>query len=193
MTPQQLAFFRQAGSDWEVFRYLRQATPAGAPSWVRLLCRLVSIRIPVVPVCHELHYLQMCTEKLAKAYFNDTGRPRGHAAFRTMFLSLRTNRNAVVPLQFPSVVALVHWITSVQPVVDALEDLAPAIADRAAVPKPNPEYPYPRANPITAPADYTFTAEVYSLLEAQRRSGLPPFLAVLGRMIATMRTVSWHL
>lgn len=193
MTPQQSAFFRQSQTDWETYQYLHQATPSGTASLVRKVCRLVGVRVPLLPVCHELHYLQMCTEKLAKAYFHDVGRPRTHAAFRKMFLSLRTNPNAVAPLRFSSIVELVQWITSVQPVVDALEDLAPAIADRPQVQKPNPEYPYPKSNPIHAPADYLFRLEVYALLDAQIQTGQPAFLMILSRMIETIQTAAWHL
>lgn len=189
MTPQQHAFFRQATTDWETFRYLRQAT--GTAALVRWLCRRVGVHVPYLPVCHMLHYLQMCTEKLAKAYFNDAGRPRNHAAFRRMFTSLLTNPNAIIPLRFPSVVEFVAWIVSVQPIVDALEDLAPSIADRLNL--PNPEYPWPKNNPVTAPIDHPFTTEVFNPLNAQAGSGQPDFLTILGRMIETMHSTNWHL
>jgi hypothetical protein len=43
-----VAFYRQAQSDWDVYLRLTQMLD--------------------VPRCHELHYLQMACEKLAKAY-----------------------------------------------------------------------------------------------------------------------------
>jgi len=48
MTEQE-AFLAQASSDYEVFQIL------------------LDLDRTVVPVCHPLHYLQMSTEKLAKA------------------------------------------------------------------------------------------------------------------------------
>jgi hypothetical protein len=188
MTVQQLAFFRQAASDWEVFLYLRQATPAGTRRWS---IGTAGIRIPRLPVCHELHYLQMCTEKLAKAYFDDSRPKSSHAVFRNMFKSLRTNSRAILPLNFPSVVEFVQWIVAVQPIVDGLEDLAPSIADKLS--RANPEYPYPKDDPINAPADHTFVAEMYAHLVAHEHSGQPFFLTVLDRMLGTMRADAWHL
>ncbi len=44
------AFAAQGRSDWRVYQYL---APLQAPSF---------------PACHALHYLQMATEKIAKAY-----------------------------------------------------------------------------------------------------------------------------
>lgn len=189
MTPRQRAFYRQAASDWAVFAYLRQATPGGVKPWRRQLAGLVGVNVPVLPVCHELHYLQMCTEKLAKAYFL-ANPPGGHAAFRQFLRSLLTNGTAVGPLGFSSSGDLTRWVNTAVPVGDALEDLAPALADRAGL--PNPEYPWPKAAPVTAPVDHPFVVEVYSRLATQARSGEPPFLEIFGRMVETLPQ-GWHL
>ena len=74
--------------------------------------------------------------------------------------------------------------------IGAIEDLAPSIADRKGL--PNPEYPWPRDTEANAPMDYSFHAEVYTLLDAQGSSGEPPFLTILGRMVETMQSRAWH-
>lgn len=132
----------------------------------------------------------MCTEKLAKAYYS-TNYPTGHAAFRRFLTDLPINPRAVKPLHFSAVADLTRWLGSVKPITDAIEDLAPAIADNKGL--PNPEYPWPKQNPTVAPADYSFGAEMYTLLDAQAQSGEPPFLIVLERMVRTMQSAPWNL
>jgi hypothetical protein len=190
MNPRQAAFYRQARSDWSVFQHLH-----AGPSWwwvktQQVWCRVVGVRPFSFPVCHELHYLQMCTEKLAKAYYR-TDLGTGHAAFRRFLTDLPVNPNALHPLGFRGAADLTRWQASVKPTVDAIEDLAPSIADNKGL--PNPEYPWPKANPTTAPADHPFTAEVFVHLDAQARSGEPAFLTILQRMVTTMQTAGWHL
>jgi hypothetical protein len=190
MNARQLAFYRQARSDWSVFHHLH---PVGRRWWTtvqRAWCSLVGLRPFSFAVCHELHYLQMSTEKLAKAYFKTDPRT-GHAAFRGFLAALPSNPGAVAPLNFADLGSLTRWQGSVKSIVDAIEDLAPAIADKKGL--PNPEYPWPKANPTIAPVDHPFTVEVFSRLDAQRVSGEQPFLTVLGRMIDTMQSAAWHL
>jgi hypothetical protein len=143
-----------------------------------------------LPVCHELHYLQMSTEKLSKAYYQrELG--TGHAAFRSLLRDLPGNPKALDPLGFSTTADLTRWAGSVKPIVDAVEDLAPAIADREGL--PNPEYPWPKANPTTAPVDYAFAVEVFSHLDKQEVSGEQLFLTVLDKMVRTMQVAAWHL
>ena len=190
MNARQLAFYRQARSDWSVFLHLHPTSYRWGTAARRVWCGLVGVRPYAFAVCHELHYLQMCTEKLAKAYFKTDPRT-GHADFRGFLVALPSNPAAVAPLGFADIGGLTRWQGSVKPIVDAIEDLAPQIADKKNL--PNPEYPWPRADPTTAPVDYPFTAEVFTKLDAQATSGEPPFLTVLGRMIDTMQTETWHL
>jgi hypothetical protein len=133
----------------------------------------------------------MCTEKLAKAYFPAVLPRSGHAAFRAFLRDLPGNPGAPAPLGFVDFAGLTRWEGSAASVVGAIEDLAPQLADQKGL--PNPEYPWPRGAETHAPADYPFQTEVYSLLDAQARSGEPPFLAVLGRMVDTMQSARWHL
>jgi hypothetical protein len=133
----------------------------------------------------------MCTEKLAKAYY-PTAIPRsGHAAFRRFLTDLPLNPGALAPLRFANLAALTRWQGSVISIVGAIEDLAPQIADGKGL--PNPEYPWPRGAEANAPVDYPFQAEVFALLDVQVRSGEPPSLGILGRMVDTMQSEAWHL
>ena len=111
--------------------------------------------------CHQLHYLQMVTEKLAKAYLWRTGKPppKSHAAF-VAFLSAVAHRRAAdrdriaTCLGFGIGSALEHWIPTVKPLAHALERLAPSLAGDD---RPNPEYPWPREAPAVAPTAFDFT------------------------------------
>ncbi len=190
MNARQAAFYRQARSDWSVFCQFR---PDGPRWWVavrRAWCGMVGLRPFSFPVCHELHYLQMCTEKLSKAYYK-TDLRTAHAAFRRFLTDLPGNSNVLRSLGFAAVADLTRWQGSVKPIVDAIEDLAPSIADNKGL--PNPEYPWPKANPTIAPVDHPFTAEMYAILKAQGKSGEPAFLTILGRMVETMQSSGWHL
>ena len=191
MNARQRAFYRQARSDWSVFRHFH---PSGSRWWVtvqRVWCSVIGSRTLSFPVCHELHYLQMCTEKLAKAYYPDALPRSGHAAFRRFLTDLPINPTTLAPLGFDDIASLTRWQGTVSLLTGAIEDLAPSLADRKGL--PNPEYPWPRDAEANAPMDYPFQVEVYSLLEAQAHSGEPPFLTILGRMVDTMQSRAWHL
>jgi hypothetical protein len=109
--------------------------------------------------CHQLHYLQMVTEKLAKAYFWRSGNPppKQHAGFVQFMRSLggiqqsKRARLATI-LGFKNFKSLQTWIPSVSPLVYELERLAPAMAQNG----PNPEYPWPHNAPTEYPARYQF-------------------------------------
>ena len=191
MNARQRAFYRQARSDWTVFRHFHPKASRWWATVQRLWCSAIGSRPPSFPVCHELHYLQMCTEKLAKVYYPDALLRSGHAAFRRFLTDLPLNLEAVAPLGFDDIASLTRWQGTVGPVVGAIEDLAPSLADRKGL--PNPEYSWPRDAEVNAPMDYSFQAEVYSLLNAQAHSGEPPFLTILGRMVDTMESAAWHL
>jgi hypothetical protein len=192
MNARQVAFYRQARSDWSVFRHFHPDEPRWWTTMQGAWCGVVGVRPFSFAPCHELHYLQMCSEKLAKAYY--TAPPRGHDAFRRFLTDLMSNTRAAIPLGFAGfagLAGLTRWEGSVRRIVGAIEDLAPQIADRRRL--PNPEYPWPRGAETHAPADYSFQTEVYTLLDAQARSGEPPFLTVFGRMVDTMQSTGWHL
>jgi hypothetical protein len=91
----------------------------------------------------------MCTEKLAKAYYK-TDLGKGHKAFRRFMTDLPSNPAAIAPLGFGDLAALTRWQLSAARVADALEDLAPAVADGKNL--PNPEYPGRKMRPQPRPS-----------------------------------------
>jgi len=133
MNEQQRLYLVQARSDWQVFELLKTQ-----------------------PVCHRLHYFQMCVEKLAKAYFwKHSGASKlGHAAFVKFIRSIATNRKVAGQLGFPNTVSFGEWIKDLSDLVYELERLAPALAFDAQ----NPEYPWPRSKPMYAPVEHEFVA-----------------------------------
>jgi len=122
--------------------------------------------------CHTLHYLQMATEKLAKAYFWRSGSapPRSHAGFvqflRFLGSQIPSNdRNRVANLfHFSRSNDFQSWIRSALPMAYDLERISPDLANDG----PNPEYPWPHAGPEAAPANHDFTVW-HSLISAQGR------------------------
>jgi hypothetical protein len=120
---------------------------------------LVLLRKQGGAACHQLHYLQMVTEKLAKAYFWRTGAPppRNHAGFVQFLRSLggvpQARRQLVAStLGFTLFADLQMWINSILPLAYDLERLAPALANDG----PNPEYPWPHIAPTNAPVHFSF-------------------------------------
>jgi hypothetical protein len=111
--------------------------------------------------CHQLHYLQMVTEKLGKAYFWRVGHPprSTHASF-VRFLQALNNRPRVEAnriarlLGFGRLQDLGRWIPTITPLAYDLERLAPSLAG---FDSPNPEYPWPHGAPLHSPISYQFT------------------------------------
>jgi len=110
--------------------------------------------------CHQLHYLQMVTEKLGKAYFWRTGRPprTTHASFVRFLQALDDRPSADADriaklLGFGRSQDLQNWIPTVTPLAYDLERLAPKLAGYN---NPNPEYPWPHASPVNAPVSFQF-------------------------------------
>ncbi len=109
--------------------------------------------------CHSLHYLQMITEKLAKAYFWRSGipPPRSHAGFVQFLRFLghirQKDRERIANLfSFNRFTDFQNWIRAVQPIAYDLERLTPDLANDG----PNSEYPWPHAEPQHAPVEYSF-------------------------------------
>jgi hypothetical protein len=117
-------------------------------------------RTRLLPVhhCHPLHYFQMATEKLGKAYFWRKGHapPKTHTGFR-QFLKALLDRQAELELiastlGFSRGVDLEHWAIRAQELARRVERLAPAEAGEG----PNPEYPWPHLVPTRCPAQHSF-------------------------------------
>lgn len=109
--------------------------------------------------CHTLHYLQMVAEKLAKAYLwrSGTPPPQSHAGFVHFLRFLghirQEDRDRVANLfSFNRFTDFQNWIRTVLPIAYELERLAPNLAHDG----PNPEYPWPHAEPRRAPVEYDF-------------------------------------
>ncbi len=109
--------------------------------------------------CHALHYLQMVTEKVAKAYFWRSGSPppKSHAGFVQFLRFLgqvqQRDRERIANLfSFNRFSDFQNWIRAVLPIAYNLERLSPDLANDG----PNPEYPWPHAQPEFAPVNHKF-------------------------------------
>lgn len=159
MNQAQKLWWKQALSDWSAYRILKK--DGGADK------------------CHQLHFLQMCSEKIAKAYLIRTLHPkRSHAGFGKFLRLLIQSTNSSTLLkvarvhQFKQIQAFESWIKSVRPLADDLEHLAPALANDG----PNPEYPWPHDTPVHAPALFAFP--ILERLELAEGRSLLRFLEV---------------
>jgi hypothetical protein len=132
----QAAFLRQARSDWEAYQKTTEL------EW---------------PNCQCLHYLQMVTEKLSKAFLvagdtkleNLTG---SHAAFVKFIRIMSGNRNLQRALGMNKSQQKAKF-KALLPLAREIELLAPALAQGG----PNPEYPWEDpSGKILAPVDYSF-------------------------------------
>lgn len=138
MIEPQTLWWKQARSDFDLFIVLRRR---GASE------------------CHLLHYLQMATEKLSKAYLWRSGNPppRVHTGFVRFIKALLSRRGELdriaFVLGFNDQAGLVRWAGAVQPLAYSLQNIAPA----EAMDGPNPEYPWPHYAPTACPVDHTFT------------------------------------
>ncbi len=135
MTVQQRLFLIQGQSGFAVFTLLRNNSR--------------------VAPCHALHYLQMATEMLGKAYVWKFGPPAklSHHAFVRFLRNLETNRLAQRQLGCDG--QNERWqnlIAKSIPLAQGVESLAPNLAGDG----PTPEYPWPPAMPDTAPVEHEF-------------------------------------
>src|SRR5437899_5434722 len=132
MNDHQKLYFDQAKSDFEIFQFLKGK-----------------------PACHRLHYLQMCTEKLGKAFFFKKPPPYpSHAGFVKFLRNLSTRRNIWRALNFGRREDLELYVRGIHQIAQDVESLAPQLADDG----PNPEYPWPRPpkEATTTPLHCTF-------------------------------------
>ncbi len=138
MNQYQELWWRQAQSDHDLFVLVRRQGAAE---------------------CHRLHYLQMATEKIAKAYFWRSGSPppKSHAGFVQFLRFLgqvkHAERERIAELfSFNRFADFQSWIHAILPIAYELERLTPDLAKEG----PNPEYPWPHEQPEHAPADFSF-------------------------------------
>jgi len=130
------AFWAQAKSDWEMYAKLDETRE---------------------PACHVLHYLQMATEKLGKAYLMARGTDVGdvqtsHQAF-TQFLRLAARNGKVQRKLGMTAAQLRAHVRRLLPIAHAVEKLAPALAAGSV----NAEYPWSTPQgAIVAPIRHSF-------------------------------------
>ena len=109
--------------------------------------------------CHRLHYLQMVTEKLAKALLtkpgSDTPAPPSHVLFVRMLQSLKWRPDVWRSLGYTRATVFKRYVDSLLDLATKIERLSP---DQAGFGQPNPEYPWrDRAgNQVLAPVEYEF-------------------------------------
>lgn len=170
-----VAFIAQARSEWRVFQLLTdQSQQPGQPA---------------MPSCHHLHYLQMVCEKVAKAYrLRDTkasvdelvSKHSGFAKFvGPFFLAVLKDEYSGRDAHLASLMA------GVRAIAREIEKLAPAI-DRLASPE-NAEYPWERADAVTAPCDYSFPS-----LDLLRQPSGRSFLKLLTRALDEFERLTIH-
>lgn len=140
MNAEQRLWWRQSQSDHELFVHFRSGKVAAHE-------------------CHLLHYLQMATEKLSKAYLWRSGHapPKSHTGFVRFLRALMTRPdgeldNIASGLGFKSQAELLVWVRGALPLAYALQNMAPAEANDG----PNPEYPWPHENPTQTPVGHSF-------------------------------------
>lgn len=131
--------------------------------------------------CHSLHYLQMATEKIAKAYLWRSGSPppKQHAGF-VHFLRLlgqireKGDRQRIATLfTFTRFSDFRNWINRAGlPIAYDIERLSPTYADDG----PNPEYPWPHREPRFAPVHHEF--EVWSRMQTSHGRNLMRIIRV---------------
>jgi hypothetical protein len=134
-----VGFATQSRSDWQVYGRLAADQQ--------------------IPACHELHYLQMACEKIAKAYrCRDTAanledllkRHVGFAKFMGSFLASPSIKEAYRgrDAQLRQVSRLARTLAR------EIEKLAPAV-DRAGSPE-NAEYPWETGDDVISPCEYSY-------------------------------------
>lgn len=118
----------------------------------------VQLRRSGASECHLLHYLQMATEKLSKAYLWRSGHapPKTHTGFVRFLRALLGRRGDLDRIAqvfgFGRQADMDNWMRSVQVLAYSLQNIAPAEAGDG----PNPEYPWPHDAPEHCPVDHTF-------------------------------------
>lgn len=113
----------------------------------------------------------MVTEKLGKAYFWRSGHPprKSHASFVRFLQALDSRPSPDLAriaghFGFRRADDFENWIPTITPLAYDIERLAPDLAGDNG---PNPEYPWPWALPVNAPASSEF--EVWTRLTESGR------------------------
>lgn len=115
---------------------------------------LLKLNREAAPLCHQLHYLQMATEKMAKGFLTQTGGiryPKTHNAF-VIFVKLAARApDFRAASRFKDRGQFSAYTTSLLEMARKVEDLSPDGGDH-----PNPEYPWEENGIILLPTEYAF-------------------------------------
>jgi hypothetical protein len=132
----QAAFLKQAQSDFAIYELLQSQD---------------------VAVCHQLHYLQMLTEKLSKGLTQQTGfPPTKHKAF-VDFLRIAKGRSDIQRLTgIRKKDRHQAFMNSMISTADQIESLAPKGGEEG-LKHVNPEYPWEQGGVVITPAEYAYT------------------------------------
>lgn len=108
--------------------------------------------------CHRLHYLQMCSEKLAKGLSSGSSNAApipSQVAIVRMLQLIKGRPEVRKALGFPNAASFNESIGSLLDLATKIQSLAPSVAKMS---QPNPEYPWPDKGSglIVAPCDYDF-------------------------------------
>jgi hypothetical protein len=113
-----------------------------------------------VEYCHQLHYLQMTAEKMAKGFLTEpTARnppPFTHTAMVRFLRTLKGRPDVRAQLGFTNhAAAFSAFIDSLLPLAEQIQRLAPNFAGES---RPNPEYPWRPASSdaVIPPAEFDF-------------------------------------
>ena len=134
------------------------------------------------PYCHQLHYLQMSTEKLAKAYGtppNGEPPPPVHEGLVNLLRLVRRSPDLRRRLGFGrDTASFDRFIVSLLPLARAIERLAPSFAGTT---QPNPEYPWldVATGRVVAPEAFAFPTFGATAQRMVRLQGLVDKLLVL--------------
>ena len=130
--------------------------------------------------CHTLQFLQMATEKIAKAHLWRSGHapPKKHAVFvlfmRLLGQQIKNDHRARIAklFAFSRFEDFQNWLFSVIPIAYALQQVTPDLSNDG----PNPEYPWPHGKPLFAPAHHDF--DVWTQLKTGQGRHLMRFVEI---------------
>jgi hypothetical protein len=130
------AFFRQASEDYKAFSDFNKKNAL---------------------LCHQLHFFQMATEKLAKSFlaYNHSMPPKKSHYIFVRFLQTCKGRPEIRKrLLFSDARSFAQFIDSLLPLAQKIEELAPS----ADMERPNPEYPWIdyKTGQILSPISFNF-------------------------------------
>ena len=154
------AHLKQARSDLEVYEFLKSEKG--------------------LPHCHELHYIQMATEKLSKAaMYQDNPSHAGPIKTHKTFLKFLKIAERAPSLKKRFQMSASQWrahLKSLRTVAFEIQKLAPAVAGNG----PNSEYPWEdHTGTVFFPAGHNF--RIHIILSKPKGRSLLKFVKLISR------------